>query len=242
MFDDDNRAIVVTRFDQRSDVVSVAYSTDRQNWTWLDLNTADMGIWEPTFDRDLWQRENKLHLFYQPVGLGATSSNVSVLEWDARAYFNSLGPPPLSVTVDRGTGLVTLTNPLATAVNLTSYNLTSALGQLSPPTWSSLTDQATPGWSETQALATQLAEAIAAGSTSLGAGQSLTLGRAFAGSATAFGVDGPADLALSYTAGGSPKTGTISYTGVSSNNLTLRVDPVSGQAALSEHVAVRSVD
>lgn len=232
MFDDDNRAIVVTRFDQRSDRVSVAYSSDRQNWTWLDLNTADMGIWEPTFDRDLWARENKLHLFYQPVGLGSTNSSVSVLEWDARAYFDSLGPPPLSVTVDRGTGLVTVTNPQATAVNLTSYNLTSALGQLSPPTWNSLSDQATPGWSETQALATQLAEAIAAGSTSLGAGQSLTLGRAFAGSATAFGVDGPADLALTYTAGGSPKTGTINYTGVSSNNLTLKVDPVSGQALL----------
>ena len=50
------------------------------------------GAWEPTYDRALWQSQNKLSLFFQPVGLGADSSPVSVLTWDAKAYFAKLQP------------------------------------------------------------------------------------------------------------------------------------------------------
>jgi hypothetical protein len=87
MVDDDNRVIVVMRYDERDDVVTVGYSEDRQNWQLVDLTTEALGSWEPSYDAELWKRENKLHLLVQAVGLGSTSSAISVLEWDANEFF-----------------------------------------------------------------------------------------------------------------------------------------------------------
>jgi hypothetical protein len=98
MVDNENRVIVVMRYDRshRGDGgLQVAYSTDRTNWEFLELTTEPLGDFEPTFDWHLWDRENKLAILYQPVGVvwdGSKSTRretapVAVLEWDVRRYF-----------------------------------------------------------------------------------------------------------------------------------------------------------
>jgi hypothetical protein len=83
VFDENNGAYVVLRYKERNNVVTIAYSENRTDWMLIDLTTEPLGDWEPTYDAALWQRENMLHLLYQPVGLGETTSTISVLEWDA---------------------------------------------------------------------------------------------------------------------------------------------------------------
>ncbi len=92
--DQDGRVLVVMRYKERSNVVTVAYSSDRQNWTLLDLTTQNSGGYEPTYDPELWKRQGILDLFYQPVGLGQASSMVSALEWDALHWLRA------NITVD----------------------------------------------------------------------------------------------------------------------------------------------
>ncbi len=70
-----------------SNKLVVYWSRDRMHWKSLILSGENPGAWEPTYDRALWNTQNKLSLFFQPVGLGKASSPVRVLTWDARAYF-----------------------------------------------------------------------------------------------------------------------------------------------------------
>jgi hypothetical protein len=88
VFDENNGTYVVLRYKERNNVVTIAYSENRTDWKLIDLTTEPLGQWEPTYDVALWQRENKLHLLHQPVGLRQTTSTISVLEWDANAYFH----------------------------------------------------------------------------------------------------------------------------------------------------------
>ena len=96
--DRENRVIVVIRYDRahRGDGgLQVAFSTDRTNWEFLELTTEPLGDFEATYDWHLWDRENKLAILYQPVGIVWDGSHsavrdtapVAVLEWDARRYF-----------------------------------------------------------------------------------------------------------------------------------------------------------
>ena len=116
--DDDNRLLVVYRDNQDSNGITVAYSEPysvdptRSTWTTIDLTTDNMGKYEPNYDLVVWATENKLHLLYQAqagCGNGFPSGNaspVSVLEWDARAYFASVPEP--SACALAATGLTCL--------------------------------------------------------------------------------------------------------------------------------------
>ena len=109
LVDSANRILVITRSENsgmgtannpatpNNDIV-VFYTTDSMtggatlpttlHWTSITLNTADMGIWEPTYDSSLWKTSNQLNLFYEPVGLtGEASGTASVLGWDEPAFF-----------------------------------------------------------------------------------------------------------------------------------------------------------
>ena len=62
---------------------------EKNNWTTADLTSFSVGQWEPTYDTELWNSENKLHLFIQNVGQGDAgqienipAQTISVLEWD----------------------------------------------------------------------------------------------------------------------------------------------------------------
>jgi hypothetical protein len=97
--DKSGRVLVVTRatdagrpIEDAGNKLVVYWSSDRITWSSLVLPSANPGAWEPTYDRALWQSQNKLSLFFQPVGLGAESSPVSVLTWDAKAFFAKLQP------------------------------------------------------------------------------------------------------------------------------------------------------
>jgi hypothetical protein len=231
--DDDNRVIVAMRYDERDDVVTIAHSLDRENWSFLDLTTEALGTWEPNYDPALWARENKLHLLYQPVGLGQTNSTISVLEWDAAAYFAGLVSADLKLRVDRATGEVTIVNVSGNPGEFDRYTIASASGQLDPSSWNSFEDQQFTGWQQTQQLNTLLSEQNNSGQLELGGNTEASIGAAFAGDPIAFGVDGEGDLVFEFALDdGSPLMGEVEYVGESSNNLTLVVDPNDGRTFL----------
>lgn len=106
LVDGENRVIVVMRYKETGNDITIAYSEDRQNWSFLDLTTSEnFGTYEPVYDRVLWERENKLHLMCQALELMGTGSDptpVSVLEWDARAYFQSVPEPSAAILAGLG--------------------------------------------------------------------------------------------------------------------------------------------
>ncbi len=66
------RVIVIFRDEERGSRVSAAISTDLSNdrWNIVDLDNADVGMWEPSFDQNLWNRSKTLNIFVQKVGQG----------------------------------------------------------------------------------------------------------------------------------------------------------------------------
>jgi len=98
--DRDDRLIVIYRDNEGSNGLTVVHSLPRaqdparQVWTAFDLTTENLGRFDaPNVDLPRWERDNVLHIFYQPVnGLGYaapanTAAPIGVLEWDAAAYF-----------------------------------------------------------------------------------------------------------------------------------------------------------
>lgn len=90
--DADGNVYVIFRDSERGSCVSVAISKDPQRKTWRieDFPTGSLALWEPGYDKVLWQRGNTLHLFLQKVSQGTdggakladlSSQMVSVLEW-----------------------------------------------------------------------------------------------------------------------------------------------------------------
>ncbi|HYO23971.1 MAG TPA: hypothetical protein VEQ85_03395, partial [Lacipirellulaceae bacterium] len=228
--DDENRLFMVFSDHQRGQGVTVAYSENeaRNDWQFIDLATNDnMRWWEPKYDLNRWKEDGVLSMLYQPVGNGLAPTPVSILEWNARAFFNG----SLVLEVDRATGAVALRNTTDAALGLSGYSIASSGNQLAPGLWRSLADQGATGWTESSALAASLAEASGT-PLSIASGGSRSLGRAYAGQALAFGVDAPADLVFETTIGGQTVVGQVVYTGASSNNLTLMVDPQTGEARL----------
>jgi hypothetical protein len=96
--DDDNRVFLVFSDYQRGGGVTVAFSesSTREDWQFIDLTTEDMERWDPTYDVNRWQEDGILSLLYLPGG--QTAQNISVLEWNAKAYFASV-PEPNSATL-----------------------------------------------------------------------------------------------------------------------------------------------
>ena len=65
----------------------------------------------------------------------------------------------------------------------------------------------------------------------MGSDADLSLGRAYTRTELAFGVDDE-NVTFQYTSGGSPITGNVLFIGESANNLTLYVDPATGNTTL----------
>lgn len=89
--DRDDRVFVLYRDEERGAVISVAVSTDlrREEWTHYDLTADPVDMWEPNYDKQMWARENRFHIFKQRVGQGQRETledldptPVSILEWD----------------------------------------------------------------------------------------------------------------------------------------------------------------
>lgn len=84
------KAYMLYRDIERDNLVSVAICMDLQKkqWSFLDLTDIPLGMWEPSYDTELWQNEKLLHVFVQKVGQGdgehtenIPPQRVSILEW-----------------------------------------------------------------------------------------------------------------------------------------------------------------
>jgi hypothetical protein len=119
--DDHDRIIVAYRDNANTNGITIVHSLpktvdpDRLVWIEFDLTTENLGNFEPIIDNELWDRDRQLHFLHQPsAGEGYTppannAARISVLEWDAAAYFSHNPQPRLSFS-DAGTE-VTITHP-----------------------------------------------------------------------------------------------------------------------------------
>jgi hypothetical protein len=171
-------------------------------------------------------------MFYQGTNLGQTGSPVSVLEWDARSYFDALDSPKLRLSVNHDTGSVTIRNTMDAAIEIDGYSIRSASEALDPGSWVSFEDRGMNSWHEANADADQLNELNQIGSLRLNPGDVVSLGTPFRGSSIPFGQPIPhGDLAFHYTSPGEGSiSGFVQYEGF--NNFVLYVDPLSGEAVL----------
>ncbi|MEN1681407.1 MAG: hypothetical protein AAGJ46_17630, partial [Planctomycetota bacterium] len=135
------------------------------------------------------------------------------------------------ITIDRQTGAVALANPLAAPIAISNYSITAPGGVLDSAQWTSLQDQAAPGWQEDSATATELGESSTGGPLVFASDTNTPLGRAFTPTQIAFGQDDE-NVSFEYTADGQTVQANVVFVGQSSNNLTLKVDTATGVAIL----------
>jgi hypothetical protein len=111
--DDSDRVIVAYRDDAGDNGITISHSLplaedpDRLLWIEFDLTRENLGNLEPMIDNELWDRDRQLHFLHQPssgkgyVPPANTAARISVLEWDAAAYFAHRPQP--SITRDGDT-------------------------------------------------------------------------------------------------------------------------------------------
>lgn len=82
--------LLIYRDAERGNKITAALCNDLAKgiWKMKDLTTDNVGLWEPSYDTELWKKKKVLDLFIQKVeqGDGETTKNilpqlVSVLEW-----------------------------------------------------------------------------------------------------------------------------------------------------------------
>lgn len=139
----------------------------------------------------------------------------------------------LVLEVDRDSGMVSMTQPFGSAVEVDGYSLESGSGNFSTAGWTSLQSQAVSDWTEANGAPTAISELKPTGSTSV-AGAGFDLGAIYAPSRGSFGTPIDEDVVFEYV---DPATGEISlgeviYSGYTRNDLVLIVDPTTGEAQL----------
>jgi len=90
MVDKKGVVYIVHRDSERGSKVTVGIcrNINENKWKFKDLTSNSVGMWEPTYDTELWKEKNILDLFVQNVGQGdaETLQNlspqmISDLEW-----------------------------------------------------------------------------------------------------------------------------------------------------------------
>lgn len=85
-----NKAYMIFRDIERGNRVSIAICDDleRQEWRFKDLTLWSVNLWEPSYDTELWNQTQMLHIFVQNVRQGDSEKmeifppqTVSVIEW-----------------------------------------------------------------------------------------------------------------------------------------------------------------
>ncbi len=85
-----DKAYMIFRDIERGDRVSLAICDDlgKKRWRFTDLTSFSVGMWEPTYDTEIWKRSKILHIYLQKVGQGdaektqdISPQDVSILEW-----------------------------------------------------------------------------------------------------------------------------------------------------------------
>ena len=70
---DDNKTVfLIYRDSERGNCVSMARNRDltKNSWIFENLTSFSVGMWEPSYDTEMWRERQKLHLFVQKVGQG----------------------------------------------------------------------------------------------------------------------------------------------------------------------------
>ena len=84
-------AALIFRDEERGNKVSGAINKNlgKDRWSIIDLSSASVGSWEPTYDTELWKEKHLLHLFLQNVEQADAEGNatipaqiIGVLEWN----------------------------------------------------------------------------------------------------------------------------------------------------------------
>lgn len=135
------------------------------------------------------------------------------------------------LSIDRTTGATSIMNVVGDTLELTGYSLFSDNGLLQTDGWSSLATQSVAGWEEANARDEAIGELNVAATSPLIAGAAaLTIGSPYKS-----GNIHPTDEDVAFLASfadGSVVNGLVEYTGAP-NDLTLRVDPATGEAEIS---------
>ena len=94
-----DRLWVVFTDPERGTVPEVAWTDDPRRARWRTARLTDefmghaqtvpWGGWEATHDPVVWERDGKLHLFYQPITGDTNGTRVSVLEFDPEAFLRA---------------------------------------------------------------------------------------------------------------------------------------------------------
>ena len=110
--DPSNRLWVFFTDPERGSVPTVAWTSDpnRVTWNFANLTSQFMGDragtvwggWEFTHDPVVWQRDGKLHAFYQSFANSTPTTQISVLELDPAVFLASLPPPPYQWQTNSG--------------------------------------------------------------------------------------------------------------------------------------------
>jgi hypothetical protein len=66
------RVILVYRDIEYDNKITIAVNQDSdfKNWDTRLISHSSVGSWEPSYDTELWKKDNRLHLFVQHVGQG----------------------------------------------------------------------------------------------------------------------------------------------------------------------------
>lgn len=226
--DEQDRVLVVYGDYQRGGGVTVAYSElpTRDDWTTIDLTTEDLGTWSPTVDLNRWQNDGVLSVYYQPTGLGQASTPVSVLEWDARAYFQSSPQPEnrLILTINHETNSVSITNPASVPIEIDGFTITSSIGAINAANFAGLGE----GWSTASVSANRITQLRETGTSAFTENSPISVGAIFnPPTPSEFGVGSPlGGFTFLYTQPGYNQVlGDVRYEGdMRENNLVLTID------------------
>lgn len=136
----------------------------------------------------------------------------------------------LSLTVNRTTGVVSISNPGSGATDFNGYTVASSGGALNVGTWNSLDDQNLGTFTENATPTNSLLGETATSGSNVGAASSLSLGAIYNPQPTLIGQN-VEDLAFQYTTpSGLVIDAAVKYEGRGRNNLVVTVDPTTGNA------------
>ncbi|MBN2244642.1 MAG: BNR repeat-containing protein [Candidatus Aminicenantes bacterium] len=90
------KAYMLFRDQERGGRVSAAICDDleKKEWRIIDLTDFSVGMWEPSYDTEIWKQYKSLHIFVQKVGQGDAESTEDIppqktfiLEWTPTSDF-----------------------------------------------------------------------------------------------------------------------------------------------------------
>lgn len=90
------KAYMLFRDQERGGRVSAAIceNLQKKEWRFMDLMDFSVGMWEPSYDTEIWKRFKKLHIFVQKVGQGDAETTediphqkIFILEWTHQSNF-----------------------------------------------------------------------------------------------------------------------------------------------------------